>query len=159
MLGLPVLCMLIFERAIRVSMIERNAPYSASYLAQDAARLGTLVRHVRVSPTSPAGKRVSVHIADAWIERVSEVKYTLLFFRRRTFRKEYRLVVLPGAPTSLNNEFSLADQDASGFTSQSSGLGNPFVLTYDLGKRYQDTMRFLALDGKRIVDTVTFVTL
>lgn len=155
----PVGLIVLLNRMITVSQWESNAPTSASYSADDAKKAGNFVRRVHISPDHIIHRGQKIALKDAWIERVHDLEVTLLFSESKTFRDEYRLVVLPDMLSSDNDNITLKDQTRRYFAHESSGKGKPFALTYDLGKDYPDTLRCRVVSDRKVTDSVVTMML
>ena len=149
----------LLHRPIVVSQMETNAPTSASYSSAMAKELGKFVRMVDVEPGYFTYKGQRVDVKDAWIERVYDVKYFMLFFPEITYRDEYRLAIVPGVPSSHEYDFSLYDQKSRYFGEQSRGIGESYVLTYDLGKDYPDTLNCQVMVDREETDSFLTIVL
>ncbi len=150
----------LLHRSIVVSQMEANAPTSASYSVESSKEWGKFIRRVQVSPGHLTYRGDQIAIADAWIERVHDIKYRFLFFWSQSYRDEYRLVVLPGMLPSTDNNFTLyCPESRRYFATQSSGIGKPFVLQYDLGKEYVDTLHCQVVADRDVTDSVITLVL
>ena len=144
-------------KACKNSIAEDNSRESVSQSSKMAKEFEVFVRPVAVAPAAFAWRGKIVPIEDVWIERESQVHYTLLFFKNYEFFNEYKLVVVPyNVPETETSDMTLVVDGDHFFEEHNHGVRVPYELVYDLGSHIPEIIKAAVRDGDVPIDTLIF---
>ena len=153
MCGVVVTALLLYK-GCKNSIDERGSYTTAAYSSQDAREYGALISTVTAEPSSFKCRGKFVSIKEAWVERMSQVHYTLLFFKSREYFDEYRLIIRFNDSAANEADFVLSSDLRFPFMVQSNG--EIYVKSLYLGKEYADSLSVTVEENNIPIDTLRF---
>jgi hypothetical protein len=136
------------------SIDERGSLTTVSYSSEESKGRGTLVSTVTAQPDSFGWDGKSINIIDAWIERMSQVHYQFLFFKRREYFDKHVLVVRFNDSADNAPDFVLTSNLKFPFMEQTNGEN--YVKSLYLGEKYSDSLIVAVKNNGVMIDTIRF---
>lgn len=152
--GIISIVMLLLYKSCRNSMDERGSRTAVSYSSQESRDRGTFVSTAKAHPDSFHVSTSVTRVKEAWIERMSQVNYHLLFFKSREYLNEYSLVIRFNDSIENADHFVLGSVLRFPFMLQTDG--GIYVASLHLGEIYPDSLAVTVEDRNDTVAILNF---